>query len=131
VQWAVGVPDLIQSTILPGKLSKHDYLNANWKYKSGLNVKIEGGNTFHATFPFHAGFSANFENASILYSSNNPENIVVATDAEAKQFDMGDPMKGYSGELDYFIDCLQNKTKPEKCMPESALQSIKLGYKQL
>jgi predicted dehydrogenase len=131
VQWALGIPDIVESTILPGKLSRHDYLNANWKYNSGVNVRIEGGNIFHTVFPFQAGFSANFENASVLYSSNNPENIIVATDTETRQIVAGDAMEGYSGELDYFVDCLKNKTKPEKCMPESALQSIKLGYKQL
>lgn len=131
VQWAVGVPDSIQSTILPGKLSRHDYLNAMWKYDSGVNVKIEGGNTFHTAFPFQAGFSASFENASIVYSSSNPDYIIVATDTETTEVHLGDAMKGYSGELDYFVECLINNTKPEKCMPESSLQSIKLGYKHV
>jgi hypothetical protein len=99
-----------------------------WKYKSGINVKIEGGNTFHTAFPFQAGFSASFENASIVYSSSYPDNIIVATDTETTEVHLGDAMKGYSSELDYFVECLINNTKPEKCMPESSLQSIKLGY---
>ncbi|MBK6284144.1 MAG: Gfo/Idh/MocA family oxidoreductase [Draconibacterium sp.] len=131
IQWAVGIPESIESTILPGKLSRHDYLNARWKYNSGINVKIEGGNIFHTAFPFQAGFSAGFEKASIVYSSTNPENIIVATDTETIKIPGGDAMEGYSGELNYFVDCLKNKTKPEKCMPESALQSIKLGYKHV
>lgn len=131
VQWALGNPDSIESTCLPGKLSKHDYLNAFWKYNSGINVKIEGGNTFHTAFPFQAGYSANFENASVLYSSNNSENIIVATDTETKNVTAGDAMDGYSGEIDYFIQCLINHEEPIKCMPESALQSIKLGYKHM
>jgi len=131
VQWALGMPDSIVSTCLPGKLSKHDYLNVIWKYNSGINVKIEGGNTFHTTFPFRAGFSANFENASIFYCSSNPENITVADDTEIKHVPAGDAMDGYSGEMDYFIECILNHKKPEKCTPESALQTIKLGYKQI
>ncbi len=131
VQWALGEPDSIQSTILPGKLSRHDYVNAIWKYNSGINVKIEGGNTFHTNFPFHAGFSANFENASVLYSSSNPEDIIVATDTESMNIPAGDAMEGYSGELDYFINCLLNHEKPVNCLPESALDTIKLGYKHI
>lgn len=131
VHWSVGIPDSIESTVLPGKLSRHDYLNARWEYNSGINVKIEGGNIFHTAFPFHAGFSASFENASIVYNSSNPENIIVATNTETIEIQAGDAMEGYSGELNYFVDCLKNKTKPEKCMPESALQSIKLGYKHV
>jgi len=131
VQWVLGIPDAIESTCRPGKLSKHDYLNAMWKYNSGIDVKIEGGNTFHTNFPFQAGFSANFENASILYNSNNPENIIVATDSESRQLPAGDAMKGYSDEMDYFFQCLANHEKPKKCMPDSALQTIKLGYKHI
>jgi predicted dehydrogenase len=131
VQWVLGMPDSIESTILPGKLSKHDYLNAIWKYNSGIKVKIEGGNTFHTAFPFQAGFSANFEKASILYSSSNAENIIVATDSEVKQVPAGDAMIGYSEEIDYFTRCLINGKRPKKCMPESALQTIHLGYKHI
>lgn len=131
VQWAVGIPDTIESTTLPGKLSRHDYINAIWKYNTGVNVKIEGGNIFHTNFPFQAGFSASFEKASIVYSSSNPENIIVATNKESTEIPAGNSMEGYSGELDYFVECLKNNTKPEKCMPESTLQSIKLGYKHV
>jgi predicted dehydrogenase len=131
VQWILGNPDSIESTCLPGKLSNHDYLNAIWKYNSGINVKIEGGNTFHTNFPFQAGFSANFENASILYSSSNPESIIVATDSETAQIPAGDAMKGYSDELDYFFRCLIKHEEPNICMPESALETIKLGYQHI
>ena len=131
VQWVLGIPDSIESNILSGKLSKHDYLNANWKYNSGTLVKIEGGNTFHSAFPFQAGFSASFEKASLMYNSSNPENIVVATDTEIRHISAGDAMEGYSGEMDYFTECIINKTKPVLCMPESALQAIKLAYRQI
>jgi predicted dehydrogenase len=131
VQWALGIPDTIDPTILPGKLSRHDYLNARWKYNSGVNVKIEGGNIFHTAFPFQAGFTAGFEKASIVYSSTNPENIIVSTDTETIEIPAGDTMEGYSGELNYFAECVKNKTNPEKCTPESALLSIKLGYKHV
>ncbi len=131
VQWALGLPDSIVSNSLPGKLSRYDYVNAFWKYESGMTVKIEGGNIFHTTFPFNAGFSASFEKASVLYSSSNPENIIVATDSETKNITAGDAMDGYSEELDYFTECLYTQSIPVKCMPESALQAIKLGYKHV
>ena len=126
VQWALGVPDSIQSTNLPGKLSTHDYINAMWKYNSGIRAKIEGGNVFHAAFPFQAGFSANFENASIAFSSANPDSITVATDTETNIVAIDDSMDGYAAEMDYFSHCLKNHVKPEKCMPESSLKAIEI-----
>ncbi len=128
VQWVLGLPDSITSTILPGKLSHYDYLNAMWKYNPGTIVKIEGGNIFHAAFPFQAGFSANFDNASVLYSSQSPENIIVTTDTETSLIPAGDAMEGFQAEMDYFIECLGKNSKPEICMPASALQSVKLCH---
>ena len=131
VQWVLGKPDSIKAIILPGKLSAQDYVCALWKYKSGADVKIEGGTRFHHQFPFEAGFSVNFEKASIKYSSSSPEYITIATDAETLQVPAGDAMDGYSEELGYFVECLDHKAQPELCLPESALQSIRICYEHL
>ncbi len=126
VQWVLGVPDSMQGTSLPGKLSTHDYINTTWKYNSGIHAKIEGGNVFHAAFPFQAGFIASFENASIAFSSASPDSITVATDTETNVVAIDDSMDGYAAEMNYFVHCLKNGEKPEKCMPESALKAIKI-----
>jgi predicted dehydrogenase len=131
VQWVLGKPDSIDATILGGKQSAHDYVCALWKYESGPEVKIEGGNRFHHQFPFEAGFSANFEKASIKYSSSQPEHITVATDTETFQETAGDAMEGYQDELDYFITCIEGEEKPEKSLPGSALESIRICYEHL
>lgn len=127
VQWVLGKPDSIEATIRPGKLSEMDYVCAFWKYASGAEVKIEGGNRFHHQYPFEAGFSANFEQASIRYSSRSAQ-IVIANDNECYEVPAGDAMEGYPAELGYFLDCLNRKARPEKCLPESALQSIRICY---
>jgi len=130
VQWVLGKPDSIQATILPGKLSAQDYVCALWHYGSGPDVKIEGGTRFKPHFPFEAGFIADFERASIRYSSHL-ENITIATDAGTVQVPAGDAMDGYANEMAYFIECLDLKVKPEKCLPESAIQSIRICYEHL
>ncbi len=131
-QWVCGVPETISANYLPGKLSKHDYISAFWKYNnSNMQVKIEGGNTFHAAFPFQAGFSARFENASVLFSPKDVENITVATDTTTKQVPAGDPNEGFADELNYFISCVAENKQPVKCTPESALESIQLSYRHI
>jgi predicted dehydrogenase len=130
-QWLCGVPDKIEASCLSGKLSNHDYVSAMWLYQSGLKVKIEGGNTFHSTYPFQAGFSARFENVSLLFSSKESDNIVAATDTETKLIPVGDANDGFSGELYYFTDCILKNKKPEKCTPESALEAIKVCYRHI
>jgi predicted dehydrogenase len=130
-QWLCGVPHKIEATCLPGKLSKHDYVSAMWSYNdSDLKVKVEGGNTFHSTYPFQAGFSARFEKASILFSSKEPD-IVIATDSDTKLIPAGDANNGFSDELYYFTDCVQKNVVPEKCTAESALEAIKVCYSHI
>ena len=131
-QWVCGVPDKIMASYLPGKLSKHDYISALWKYKdSEVQVKIEGGNTFHTAFPFQAGFSARFEKASVLFSPKDIENITVATDTTANEVPVGDPNEGFAAELNYFVTCAAENKQPVKCTPESALSSIDICYRHI
>jgi predicted dehydrogenase len=129
-QWVCGVPEKISANCLPGKLSNHDYVSALWSYgNQNLHVKIEGGNTFHTAYPFQAAFSSRFENASVVYSPKDPDNIILATDEETKLVPAGDANKGFSAELDYFVSCIVENKLPERCTPESALESIKIGYR--
>jgi predicted dehydrogenase len=125
-QWVLGRPDNITAQLLPGLLSNHDYINATWKYMTGLTVKIEGGNIFHTAFPFQAGFKARFENATVSYSSNSPESIKIYTDLEIAEVPAGDANEGFSDEINYFASCLKGKTFPYLCTPESAMRSIEM-----
>ena len=128
-QWACGAPDAIDAQCLPGKLSNHDYVSALWNYRhSPLKVKIEGGNTFHSAYPFHAAFSARFDNASVYYSSQNPAHIAVTTDTETRTVVAGDANDGFSGELNYFAACIVKNQLPAQCTPQSALTSVRLCY---
>ena len=131
-QWVCGSPDKVDAQILPGNLSNYDYVSVLWSYQdSDLKVKIDGGNTFHSSFPFRASFSVRFENASVYFSSYNPEYIVVTTDSETKNVPLDDSNDGYANEMDYFIDSAINNRHPQKCTSESALASIRLCHRHI
>ncbi len=129
--WVLGQPETIIATCLPGKLSNQDYVKAVWKYKSGVQVSIDGGNTFHSSFPFHAAFTARFKNATVSYSSKSPDNIIVSTDAETTLVAAGDANEGFNNELVYFISCIIHQKKPELCTPQSALTTIQICYQHI
>ncbi len=131
-QWVCGIPEAIEANNLSGKLSNYDYVSAVWKYRdSNLHVKIEGGNNFHPQFPFHASFIARFQEASISYSSNSPESILVATDSGIQSLSVGNPNEGFSGELNYFIHCAVNNEQPLLCTPQSALNAVEICYRHI
>lgn len=130
--YVLGLPSDIKCQYLPGRLSKHDFISALWSYSDkNVYVKIEGGNTFHVNFPFQAGFMAQFEKASILYTSLKAGVIQIANDTAIWEVASGDAGAGYYNEISYFANCLMADTKPYDCMPTSSLQSIQLCYSHL
>lgn len=127
-----GTPDRIISNCLPGKLSNHDYVSADWKYKDRkIDIRIEGGNIFHSQLPFRAAFLARFEKASISYSSDNPEMLLVSDNTKTRSFNAGKPELGFKNEIDYFYECIENSTEPVECMPEDSLKTIETCYRHI
>lgn len=125
----LGKPGSIKCNYLPGLLSRHDYITALWSYfDKGIDVKIEGGNTFHSSFPFQAGYMAGFEKASIQYNTNKGEVIQIATDTELTEIPSGQASDGFYNEIAYFAQSINQNRPPVECMPESALQTIQLCY---
>ena len=130
--WVLGIPDKITAGYLPGQLSNHDYVSAMWSYKDkGKLVKIDGGNIFHATFPFQAGYIAGFENATISYTTLKSDIIGISDNIKMKEVPAGDIGAGYYNEIEYFAGCLKNNSEPSECTPESSLLAVRLCYEHL
>jgi len=130
LHYVLGEPDEIESVCYPGALSDQDYVTAHWRYKH-VNARVEGGNIFHATFPFQAGFMARFQKASVIYSSQHPEFIHVCTPDKTFPVPAGDANEGFYDEIDYFVSCIVNDVPPVECMPEASLKTIDLCYRHL
>lgn len=129
---ALGKPEKINSYCLPGKLSGHDYINATWEYPDkDMKVKIEGGNIFHSFFPFQAGYIAQFEQASICYSTFWPDSIIISDNQDTAETQLGDIGEGYYNEIAYFAKCMENGLQPLECLPESSLEAIKVCYRHI
>jgi predicted dehydrogenase len=130
LNYALGVPERIESVNQAGSLSMYDYVEASWFYKD-VKAKIEGGNTFHSSFPFQAGYIARFDTASVVYSSLLPTFIQICSDQSVLSVSAGDANEGFYNEIDYFADCIENNTDPIMCMPESSLKTIELCYEHI
>jgi predicted dehydrogenase len=130
--YLLGMPPEINCNYLPGEFSPHDYISAMWHYPDrDMHVKIEGGFTFHAAFPFQASFMARFDKASILYSTLKGEVINIADNEKVREIPANDGGDGYFNEIEYFARCIESNITPEICPPESSLQAIQLCYKHL
>ena len=132
VNYLFGSPDSIESKVLPGLLSNHDYVDAMWNYgNSGVKVKLEGGNIFQTGFPFQAGYIAAFEKASVQFSTFFPDIIKIAEGENLREVPASDGTDGFFNEIEYFYQCLGHGASPIECMPQSSLETIKLCYKHI
>ncbi|MDR0573237.1 MAG: Gfo/Idh/MocA family oxidoreductase [Tannerella sp.] len=131
LQYMLGIPDTIDSKCIPGVLSNHDYVSAFWRYTDNdINVKVEGGLTFHSRFPFDAGFKASFDKASVFWSSANGREMIVADDTTVEVMPLADANDGYTIEDELFAKSIVNKEELF-CPAESALDTIRLCYRHI
>jgi len=130
LNYALGTPLKIESVCHPGALSSQDYVSAHW-YFNGVKAKVDGGNTFHSSFPFQAGYMAQFENASVVYSSRIPAFIQVCDNEKIQEIPAGDAGEGFYKEIDYFTSCIENDAEPLECTPASSLKTIELCNEHL
>lgn len=130
--YLLGLPSEIKCSYLPGENSNHDYISAMWSYdKTKVHVKIEGGSIFHSSFPFQASYMAQFDDASVLFTTLKGDVIQVADNESVKEVSSGDGGDGYYNEIAYFAECLKNNLQPVECSPESSLQAIQLCYNHI
>ena len=128
----MGEPARVDPFVLPGAMSRNDYLSARWHFSepSRMGV-IEGGYIFHARLPFESRFVARFEEASVFYSTLAPGVVSLAGDDSLERVVVGDPAEGYLEEILYFADCLEENRWPERCSPESSLRAVELCYRHI
>lgn len=130
--YILGMPSGIRCSYLPGEYTSHDYVSAMWSYKENdVHVKIEGGFTFHANFPFQASYMAQFEKASVLFTTMKGDIIQIADNSTLKEIPAGDGGDGYFNEINYFAQCIKTNSQPEDCTPASSLQALELCYKHI
>lgn len=132
LQHLLGMPDQLTCTYSAGTLSRHDYLCAFWTYKDKpLQVKVEGGDTFHSSFSFEASFKAQFEQATLSWNSDNGLEIKVADNQKVETIPVGDANDGFKQEIEYFGHCILTNQTPEESSAASALDTIKLCYRHV
>ena len=98
---------------------------------NGCSVYLEGG-WFNSAVTFNSGFTAIFKNG--ISSWNNETAVengqIVEFSPDMPELSMGIPCNstdGYIRELAYFVSCIEKGIRPELSLPESSLETIKLG----
>lgn len=130
VQSVLGMPDSIVA-FNTGIKNNNDYAQTEMLYGDAL-VSCEGC-WYNADIPFHATYLAVFENGYVESGAklikNGKEVVAEEKPAEAEAVDLGINIgndNGYYNEIQYFVDCINNGTKPDFVTPESSARTMTL-----
>lgn len=103
-------------------------------------VHSEGGWNLPAKTPFKMAFRAIFERGAAIFDGG-PMTVYLADGsnyvpvfAAMSAGDLGgnlNDLGGYYHELNYFFECLSHGVQPERCTPESALQSLAVTLNEI
>lgn len=104
-----------------------DRVHAAWNYPGGPVVQIEGAWDLHPGFGFNMGFTAVFDNATVVWDIATGKPLTVfGNDGEPVQPTM--PAEdGYLGEIRYFIDCIEKGVDPAVSTPRQSRDAVALA----
>lgn len=128
VQYVLGEPNEVRGVYHSLK-NDNDYIVSELVYDNCI-VSTEG--TWYAyDIPFRAEFSAVFENGTLRLTDNklykNEEEIELKTGELSDDTGINiSGVDGYGGEIEYFVSCVKNNSKPQIVTPQSSQASVKL-----
>lgn len=118
-----------------------DYISTVYEYDHML-VQAEGG-WYESPIPFSMSFKACFEGAILAYKNGKltvyekNKQAAEVTFQEQPQLSAVssevniDSADGYFNEIEYFLDCIREGRRPERCLPEGSLESLMLVHKEM
>jgi len=113
-----------------GATSGYDFAEAAYQYDHVPRVTVEGG-WMLGPLGFQASYDAWFEGGFLCYRGWESPTLTLYRNGEKSgthpQFEPGD---AYTNELRYFLDCVAKRKSPERCLPQSARDSLALIFKE-
>ena len=127
-QYVFGAPKSI-SAVYQEMKDFSNYVSTNMVY-DGFTVETVGG-WYNAKIPFHAEYTAIFENGYV--ESHGGKVVKNGTEVSLEKTEVSENTginlsgaDGYSDEIMYFMDCIKNGREPERVSTASSLKSVEL-----
>ncbi len=123
VNFVFGRPKSVTSRGSSLMTTGFDHIITSYNYGDGRLVSAEGGWMGMPAFPFRMEFQVMLEEASIEFNANGFK--AYTRDGETVELDKPDG-DGYSREIQYFVDCINNDTEPEIVTAEDAIEAVEI-----
>ncbi len=120
-----GEPVAVSATGCEDLAKGIDVVTAQFHYENGGNVVVTGGWHHPKSYPFSMEYTVTFDGGTVEYSSEGRPPKLYRADGEEETLPQAET-DGYQAELEYFVDCVTNHRKPERCPPEESALAVKL-----
>ncbi len=124
VQWFFGAP---ASVTARGSITADNGINhIHTQYHfPGIGLVTAEAGWFHSAFPFSMSAVVAFEKVTVEYSNLHTPSLAIYT-AGGKETPAVPAGDAYANELSYFLDCLGERTPPDRVMPETSAQAVRI-----
>lgn len=124
-QFLLGQPDAIYCTADGPGENAYGTVNAVFAYEDGPSVSIGCDQMLPESYPFEMRYSATFEKGCLTFTTNREPGLMEFTEQgqEHPHVKHGD---GYTEEISYFVECIENNEAPAVCPPQSSAQAVRL-----
>jgi predicted dehydrogenase len=127
--WALhllGTPQMITAQTCDRDGST-DRVHSLWHYRPDLVVQIEGFWDMPPAFGFNMGFTARFENATVLFELTSGKPLTVLKQDGSTETPAMAPNDGYFNEIDYFLGCIDRKAGPTISTPAESREAVRMA----
>jgi predicted dehydrogenase len=104
-----------------------DRVHASWQYNNDRVVQLEAFWDLHTGFTFNMGFTAVFDNASVVWDSKPGVPLTVYHRGQSPETPPMPTDDGYFGEINHFLGCIERGTDPTISTPRESRDAVAIA----
>jgi len=106
----------------------YDRVHALWHYDPELIVQAEGAWDLPPAFGFNMGFTAVFENATVVLDIDRGKPMtILKADGGSEIPQMPTDKDGYFNEIEYFLGCIAKNEDPKTSTPAESREAVAIA----
>jgi predicted dehydrogenase len=121
-----GKPDTISSTGHEALASGVDVITAELHYPGRRTVVVAGGWHHPKSYPFSMEYTVVADGGTVEFSSAGRPPTVYHADGRVEPLAMKE-QDGYRAQIEYFLNCCRDGSRPELCPPEESADAVALA----
>ncbi len=120
-----GLPESVSATGYAAPESGIDVITGEFHYPGQGTAVVTGGWHHPKSFPFSMEYTVVADAGTIDFSSDGREPTLHRLDGASEPLPLSS-QDGYQAEIEYFVNCCVNGTRPDLCPPEESAAAVKL-----